>query len=115
MSHSDYITTAQKFSRLLVNSIITVDEYAENLLNSCVCLPEIDGTTAHAVATTVPEIARERLNQEIEMVLASNYRFPELHYGGPGPSQELREEMRHLYETRIRACASALAAAFGEV
>ena len=111
MSNSEYIKTANKYKRLLLDSKINIDEYAENLITSCVLMPEIDRTTAHLIAASVPEIARESLGQKIARVLASNYRFPELQYGGSGPSQEVREEIRRLYQARIQACASALISA----
>ncbi len=113
--HSNYISVAQKFARFFIASKITVDEYAENLLGSCVCYPEVDGTTAQELAATIPEIAHERLHQEIAKILNPNYRFPELHYGGPGPSNEVREGNRRLYEFRIRACASELTKAMKTV
>lgn len=94
--HLKYISTAQKFARFFVASKITLDEYAENLLGSCVCYPEVDDTTAQELAATIPRIAHERLHQEIAKILHPNYRFPELHYGGPGPSDEVRESTRRL-------------------
>jgi hypothetical protein len=112
---SDYISTAQKFARFFIASKISVDEYAENLLSSCVCYPEVDDTTAQELAATIPEVARERLQREIATILRPNYRFPELHYGGPGPSNELRESTRRLYQDRIRACASLLTKALKTV
>jgi hypothetical protein len=106
--HSDYISTAQKYASLFTAAKITVDEYAENLLSYCVCYPEIDDPTAHVLAATIPEIARERIHCEIAKILSPKYRFPELHYGGPGPSNDVRESTRRCYEDRIRACASLL-------
>jgi hypothetical protein len=108
LPHSDYISTAHKFARFFIASKITVDEYAENLLSSCISYPEVDGTTAQELAATIPENAHERLHREIASILNPNYRFPDLHYGGPGPSNEVRESTRRLYEDRIRACASLL-------
>lgn len=113
MLTSKYVARAEKFSRVLLLDKITVDEYAENLLSSHAGLPEIDESTARAVAVTIPEIAREAIGQEIAKVLAPDYRFPDLHYGGPGPSPEMREETRRLYESRVRTYALALASALG--
>lgn len=110
---SNYLSTAQKYSRLLIAGKITINEYAENLLNSCVGESEMDDTIARAIAVAVPDVARERLDQEIAKILDASYRYPKLHFGGPGPSEEVREEKRRLYETRIRAFAAALAKALG--
>jgi hypothetical protein len=105
------IKMATKLSRIFVAEKITADEYACNLLEFAVLLPEFDETTAQAVADSVPEAARNRLVQEIEKVTAADYRHRELHFGGPGPSPEERERMRREYEARIRAFAHALATA----
>ena len=105
---SDYVRTAKKYARCVAASKITVDEYAENLLDSCALLSEFDDVTTQAVAESVPELARDRLVLEVQKVLAPSYRYPELHFGGPGPSPEDREKLRVLYENRIRLFAGAL-------
>jgi hypothetical protein len=105
---SDYVRTARKYARCVAECKITVDEYAENLLDSCALLSECDEVTTQAVTESVPELARDRLFQEIQKVLAPSYQYPELHFGGPGPSPEDREKLRVLYENRIRSFARAL-------
>ncbi len=110
-SQADYIKLARKFGRFVVASKVSVEEYAENLLTSCVTYSEIDEESARLIAREVPPIARERLMAEVSRVLAPDYRFPELHYGGPGPNKEHREERRRTYEARIRAYAALLSKA----
>lgn len=107
-SKSDFITVARKLGRFVTNSKITPDEYAENLLLRCTTCLEIDEETARLVASEVPTIARDRLIEEISRVIGPNYRYPELHYDGPGPSEECREEQRRVLEIRIRAFATQL-------
>lgn len=109
MTVSDYLALAERYCRFLEAAKITDDEYAENLLTSCVTYPEIDENTAHKIAATIPDSVRERVEREISKVLSESYRFPTPQYGGPGPSAEVREETRQLYESRIRVCATLLA------
>ena len=109
MTEFDYLTIAERYCRFLEAAKITDDEYAENFLTSCVTYPEIDEATAHKIAGTIPDSVRERVAREISKILDASYRFPTLHYGGPGPSAEVREETRQLYEARIRVCAALLA------
>src|SRR5262245_6411943 len=108
ISSDKYIQLALKYSRFLALPKITVDEYAYNLLESCVLLEEFDNATVQAVAASVPGVARERVIEEIGTLLAPDSRFRDLSYGGPGPSPELREQQRTLYEKRIQAFAVAL-------
>ena len=107
-STSNYIARVQKLTTLFTASRITLDEYAENLLLSCVTYPEVDELTAREVAASIPQTAQVRVQQEIEKILAPSFRFPDLHYDGPGPSPELRENKRCVYEIRIRWCSRAL-------
>ncbi|GAB5406977.1 MAG: hypothetical protein Aurels2KO_52080 [Aureliella sp.] len=108
MTEFDYMAIAERYCRFLEAAKITGDEYAENLLTSCVTYPEVDEKTARRIAGTIPDSVRERVEHEISKVLDASYRFPTLHYGGPGPSAEVREETRQLYEARIRVCANLL-------
>ena len=108
---SAFLKTALKYSRLVVASKITPDEYAYNLLACSVSLSDFDDATVRAVAESVPELARKQIAAEVSMILATDYRHPELCYGGPGPSHDERERIRQLHETRVRAFADALGSA----
>jgi hypothetical protein len=102
-----FIALATRFNRLLDRNIISSEEYAHNLVITAQAYDEVDDSTVQAIAQNVPVVARTAVAEELARVLAADYRF-ELVIGGPGPSDELREELRHCYEARMKAFAAAL-------
>lgn len=90
---------------------ISLDEFASNvILGACLLSEPCDSETAQAIADTVPDAAVPLVLLEIEKILAPDYRYI-LHIGGPGPSPEVREQLRSRYETRMIEAALAIKAA----
>jgi len=102
-----FLNIAIRLGRFLDASKITVDEYATNLVELS-SLYDWDDATVESVAASVPKLARNRIADELSTVLTPDYRHPELHYGGPGPTREEREGIRLHNEKRIQAFAAAL-------
>ncbi|MEZ6138737.1 MAG: hypothetical protein R3C53_27950 [Pirellulaceae bacterium] len=60
------------------------------------------------VLKSLPEQARSTLIDHVGVILADDFRFGDLHYGGPGPSPEERERTRLLYQKRVKTFAALL-------
>ena len=103
----DKVTKYQKFATM---GKILPNEYAENLLElNCVDPSQLTDEICY-VAWSVPLLATQAMDAQIAKVLSPSYRFRDLHYGGPGPSEGVREQTRNEYEKRVIAFAARLQA-----
>jgi hypothetical protein len=104
-----FLKTVRKFRRLLDQGKITAVEFADDMVRSSAGISEFDDRTITEIAAEIPAIALAPLHRSIARVLAPDYRYV-LHFGGPGPTPEVRERMRQAYEARIQSFAAAMSA-----
>lgn len=105
------VRTARRLAPVVKDGRIRSDEYAENLIESASLLESFDDSVVQSVIAAIPAMARDAVMDVIADVLKPGYRRPELHFGGPGPSEADRERLRDLYTDRMRAFAAILAPA----
>ena len=103
----DKVTKYQTFATV---GKILPNEYAENLLELNCADPSPLTDEICNVAWSVPLPVKQAIDAQIAKVLSQSYRFRDLHYGGPGPSDKVREQTRKEYEKRVIAFATRLQA-----
>lgn len=105
MGLKDSIQTLARFTAI---HKVTPQEYAENLFYTIATIESVDSDGVDCVIASLPEHARSTLIDHIDVILADDFRFHDLSYGGPGPLLEERERVRLLYQNRVKTFASLL-------
>lgn len=108
MQHINFALYVQKLARFTEVNKITPQEYAENLFFNVAMLEAVDVEDVEIVLSSIPSNALSTLRNHIATILAHDYRFPQLHYGGVGPTAEERERIRLQYQTRVKDFAGRL-------
>jgi hypothetical protein len=102
------VDRVQKLTSFASLRKLTPQEYAENLFYTIVTFETVNADEIDCVFESVPEHARSALVDHIDVMLADDFRYPDLHYGGPGPSDEERERLRLIFQQRAKAFANLL-------
>ncbi len=108
----NFALDVQKLARFTEINKVTPQEYAENLFYSVAILETVDIRDVKSVLNSIPSNALSALLNHIATILANDYRFPDLHYGGVGPTAEERERIRLQYQNRLKDFAGRLDSEF---